>query len=163
MAWQLSLNNTNGRLTLRDVEEAVATEMLTALKESIINLFGPSVAAIIMFKLGEVVGVRECKKMDITTVSARNLKILFSNVTYGRMNIAIYNDYNCEGRIHVKNLIDRGEQPPVNGDGGGVGCYFYKGLIKGATSALFKSDVVVHEVRCGLKRNSYCEYYFCKR
>lgn len=153
------------RLTLRQVEEAISTNIIASLKEALLSVFGPSVSAIILFRLGELLGVKEAKRLlqamegPVQSLLAK----VFNNTCYGRMSLAIFNPRELEGKVCVKNLIDRDGLITVNGDGGGVGCYFYKGFIKGAASILLRSNVTVHEVRCSLKGAPHCEYYFAGR
>ncbi len=160
----LSAGNTRDRLTLRQLEEAISTDLLVSLKEAVLSLFGPSVSAILLFKLGELLGIKESRRYSFIEASLQSqLAKIFNNIRYGRMSLTLFNPYGLEGKVCVKNLIDRGDSVTVNGDGGGVGCYFYKGLIKGVAGTVLKSDVIVYEVKCGLKGAPYCEYYFCKR
>jgi len=162
--YTLFIEDTKDRLTLRQLEEAVSTDLLVSLKKTVVSLFGPSVTAILLYRLGELLGTRESRKHLSAGASLQDqLAKIFNNIYYGRVSLTLFNPYVLEGRVRVKNLIDRDSPVVVNGDGGGVGCYFYKGLIKGVVSTVLRSDIIVYEVRCSLKGSPYCEYYFCKR
>jgi len=160
----LSVEGAKEGLTLHQLEEAISTDLLVSLKEAVLTLFGPSVSAILLFRLGELLGVKESRKLVMPDSSIQSqLTKIFSSIRYGRVSLVLFNPYEIEGKVCVKNLIDRDGSAMVNGDGGGVGCYFYKGLIKGVISTVVRSNIAVYEIKCSLKGSPYCEYYFCRR
>jgi len=160
----LSVEGAKERSTLHQLEEAISTDLLASLREAVVALFGPSVSAILLFKLGELLGVKESRRLIVPDSSIQSqLTRVFSGIRYGRVSLVLFNPYEVEGRVRVENLIDRDGLIMVEGDGGGVGCYFYKGLIKGVVSTVIKSNIAVYEVKCSLKGSPYCEYHFCRR
>jgi len=145
------------------VKTEYISKMLRQLRDTVTEMYGPTVAAILFYHLGRV----EAEKL-FNLIKDINIKIDLETLlsTNGSIKRA---EVKREGkliRVRVVNTIDIPSEDRfvIEGEGAGAGCYYMRGYLEKMIELLYNVEVeCIKEVKCRFRGSEYCEYHVIVR
>lgn len=122
-------------------------------------IFSPSAASVILYMTALKCGTNLCRRVKKTARTKEEaLKDLFklkNEERWGKISFKNVNFENASGKIIIvksfETIARKTKQPS---------CHFFRGLLAGFLSELFKKTIIVTEERCAAKGDKHCEFTF---
>lgn len=134
------------------------------LRQALISIFGAPISSVVFHSLGEFEGNRLAKTLSSSAIVGENWVGMVTSFLelqgLARFETVDLQPKKSTARFQVNNLIDEGQKAYINGEGGGVGCYYIRGLLQKFLETLLGKGLQVTETKCRLHGAEVCEYSF---
>jgi len=140
------------------IETEYVAGVLKQLRDTVINIYGSTVAAILFYHLGRVEAERIVKMIKDLGIKMDFERLMWMNGCIKELNVE-RNDRSLV--VRVINRIDdpRKDLIVIEGEGCGAGCYYLRGYIEKLAELIFNKEVsYIREVECRFRGSDYCKY-----
>ncbi len=140
------------------VETEHLAKTLRQLRDTMVNMYGPTVTAILFYHLGRVEAERVFNIAKDLKLNVDFEKLLWINGSIEKLQIE------KEGKLLkikvINNIDDTADMIIIEGEGCGAGCYYIRGYIEKLVELIYNTNIVyIKEIACRFRGKDYCQYH----